>query len=193
MFNIFEQPWTLSAVAVIVLCAVLLIWRKFPGKRHWWQLVLPVLIGVAAFGFERLVETDYEKISDLIHVGAKAIKQQDCDTIESIISADYRDSSHNSKARLMIYCRVLLSEPLVKKNIVTISSADTSGTTATVKMTMRSFFDPKSFAYQNFNPRMHTKMELNLEKQADGRWLIRRVEVLEINGHSMRWKDIKQL
>ena len=117
MFNIFEQPWTLLVVAILTLPVLLMLRRIFPDKRHWWQWLLPPFLAVAAFGLDLLVQTDLEKINEVINTGIKAVENEDCASIEAIISDNYHDSYHNTKKHLMYHCRARLVEPLVEKNI----------------------------------------------------------------------------
>ena len=191
MFNIFEQPWTLLITAIIVLFVMLMFRRIFPEKRHWWQLALPAFLAVAAFGLNWLVQTDLEKIKAVINTGVKAAEKENCDAIEKILSDNYRDSYHNTKQDLMRYCRDLLSEPLVEKNIKRIVSIEISLPKATVTLTVRTVFDKRSYVYQNFKRLMLTKVKLDLQKEQDNRWLITRAEILEIDRQPINWKDIR--
>ncbi len=192
MFNIFEHPWGLITVAIIILLVLLMVRSIFPEKRRWWQWLLPALLAVAAFGFDFLVETDLEKINAVINTAVKAVEEENPDAIEPIISANYGDSYHDTKASLMAYCRIRLSEPLIEKNIKRITSIDISPPKATAIFTMRIVFDERSSVYQNFKQIMLTKLKLDLQKKPDNRWLISRAELLEIDMQPVSWQDIKQ-
>jgi len=165
----------------------------FPEKRHWWQLVLPALLAVAAFGLDLLVKTDLEKINAVINTAVKAVEEENPDAIEAIISEDYRDSYHNTKGKLMYHCRARLVPPLVKKNYKTILEIEISPPTATAVFTVRVVFDKKSFVYHSFKRIMLAKVKLNLQKQQDNSWLINRAELLEIDRQRANWRDIRQL
>ena len=193
MFNIFEQPWTLLIVAIVVLLAMLMLRRILPEKRHWWQLALPAFLSVAAFGLDLLVQTDLEKINAVINKGVKAVEEENPDAIEAIISANYRDSHHNTKDRLIHHCRVLLSEPLIEKNIKRILAIEESAPKATVTLTVRIVFDKRSYVYQDFKREIFTKVKLDLQKELDNKWFINRVEILEIDRQPVKWQDIKQV
>ncbi len=192
MFNLFDHPWGLLTVAIIVLLGLLMFRRIFPEKCRWWLWFLPALLVAAAFGFDSLVQTDTEKINAVINTAVNAVEQENPDAIEPIISDDYRDSVHNTKSSLMSHCRMRLSEPLVEKNIERIVSMDISGPTATAIFTVRIIFDKQSFVYQSFKSQMFTKLKAHLRKQQDNRWLINRVELLEIDRRPTGWQDIKQ-
>ena len=229
MFDIFEQPWTLLVVAVLIFL-VMLIFRRIPHQlslgsrrsiksplamlrgsrligagRHWWQWLLPALFVMAAFGLDLLVQTDTEKINAVINTGVKAVEEENCNAIETIISDNYRDSYHNTKEDLMYDCRANLSEPLVEKNIKRILSIEISPPKATVILTVRIVFDKRSYVYQDFKRLMLTKLKLDLQKEQVqpkleianqkskiNRWFINRAEILEIDRQPVKWQDIKQ-
>ena len=190
MFNVFDQPWTLLTAAVIVLFVVRMFHRILPEKRRWWQFLLPVLVALIGFGLDWLVETDMEKIKKVIDTGIKAVEQEDLDGIDAIIAANYHDSCHNTKKDFMRYCRALLSQPLVEKNIkrnLVIATAPQM----TVFLTVITRFEEQSYVYQNYKPFALIKVRLNLQKQADNSWLISRAEILEIDKQRLRWEQIE--
>ncbi len=192
MFNLFDHPWGLLTVAIIALLGLLMLRRIFPEKCRWWLWFLPALLVAAAFAFDFLVETDLEKINALINTAVLAVEQENPNAIEPLISDDYRDSVHNTKSSLISHCRIRLSEPLIEKNIKRIVSMDISPPAATAIFTVRIIFDKQSFMYQSFKSQMFTKVKAHLRKQPDNRWLISRVELLEIDRRPTGWKDIKQ-
>jgi hypothetical protein len=104
----------------------------------------------------------------------------------------------------MHHCRVKLAEPLIEKNIKRIQSIEFSSRSgealrgdesqnATAVFTVRMLFDERSYVYRSFKQQLHIKAELDLQKQADGRWLITRTEILELDLRPVNWKDITQL
>lgn len=191
MFNIFEQPWTLLVVAILTLPVLLMLRRIFPEKRHWWQLLLPPFLAVAAFGLDLLVQTDLEKITTLINTGIKAVEEENPAAIEAIISENYRDSYHNTKVDLMHYCRLMLSQPLVEKNKKLALVIEISPPTATATLTVRTAFDERSYVYRDFKQSILIKIELHLQKEPDKSWLINRSEILEIDRQPVKWKDVR--
>ena len=192
MFNFFEQPWTLLGGALLVLFGVLTFRSIFPEKRRWWQLMLPALVALAAFGLDFFVQTDSEKINVTIDTGIKAVEKGDCDAIAQIIADDYHDSYHNTKRDLMHHCRLKLSQPLVEKNTTTSLLIEISPPNAIATLTVITRFDKQSEIYKEFlRPLTITKTKLYLRKQPDRRWLINQVELLEIDKQPANWQDFR--
>ena len=192
MFNIFEQPCGLLIVSVLALFVVLMLRRILPEKQCWWHLLLPVVLAAAAFGLDLFVQTDLEKINTVINTGVKAVEKEDPGTIEMIISDNYSDSYHSTKSDLIYYCRSVLSQPLIEKNIKKILAIEVSLPKATATLTVRTVFDKQSYVYRNFKSLMLTKVKLDLEKELDNKWLISRAEILEIDRQPVNWQNIKQ-
>lgn len=190
MSNIFEQPWFLLIASALSLIVLMIVRAVLPEKRHWWQWLVPLLIAAAAFGLDFLVRTDIEKITEVIKTASKAVEEENPAAIEPIISSDYHDSYHRSKARLMYNCRARLAEPLVEKNITRISEIDIQGQKATAVFTVRIVFDKRSYIYQSFKQLMLVKMNMELQKQRHGGWLISRAEIQAIDRRPAKWKNI---
>jgi hypothetical protein len=193
MFNFFGQPWTLLGAAVLVLFGVLTFRSIFPEKRRSWQLMLPVLVAVGSFGLDLLVQTDPERIEKVIDRGITGVEEENCNAIAQIISDNYRDSYHNTKIELMSHCRAKLSQPLVEKNRkMGWQIEEISPPNATVILTLITHFDKQSDIYKEFlKPFMMTKTRLYLQKQRNKRWLINRVELLELDKQRANWQDFR--
>ena len=194
MFDIFEHPWGLLTVAIVALLVLLIVRSVLPEKRRWWQLALPAFLAVSAFGLDLLVQTDLEKINAVISAAVKAVEEENPDAIETLISEDYSDSYHETKRALMLHCRRRLSEPLVEKNIkriveIVISPAKT---TAETTFTVRIVFDKRSYVYQSYKRIILAKVEVNLQKEQD-KWLISRVELLELDMQPVNWQQVRKL
>lgn len=192
MFDFFEQPYTLIGAAVLVLFGILTFRSVFPGKRHWWQLLLPVFVAVAAFALDMLVQTDLEKINSVINTVIKAVQEEDCNIIEVIIAENYRDSYHNTKRDLMRHCRTRLSQPLVEKNKKRASPfVQLSLPNATATLFMLTTFDKNSSISVNYKSFLFSKIDLRLQKQIDKTWLINRAEILALDRQPANWNDVR--
>jgi hypothetical protein len=195
MYNVFEKPWALLFTAVIVLLVMLMVRRKNRDSSRRQELSLFFFLAATAFGLDLLVKTDTEKINAVIHTAVKAVENEEPDAIEPIISANYRDSYHNTKKALMHHCKATLSPPLVEKNITRILAIEIPPpkTTATATFTVRIVFDKQSYVYQSFRRIMLAKLKLHLQKQNDKSWLIDRAELLEIDTQPVKWENVKQV
>ena len=193
MYNIFEKPWTLLIVAVVVLFIIFIVRTFKPEKRRWWQLMIPFIIAVSAFAIDIFVETDLESINSLIKSCIKASKNEDADTIETFIASDYHDSLHQDKKEIMVYCRAILSEPAVKRFVKLNQSIELLSSNATVLLKGFIFFEEESHFYKELKPAMAVKFELGLKKYPNRKWQINRGELLEIDNQPVDWEEVQSL
>lgn len=191
MFNIFEKPWTLIGIAVLVLLGLLQFRSIFTEKRRWWQWLIPAFLVVAAFGLDFLVKTDLEKINAVIKTSIKAVQQEDCDAIEAIIADNYYDSYHHTKAHLMAHCRKELSRSAVEKNKKANLLIDKSGPQATAVLTVWIRFGKDSYVAQNYKQLFLVKVRLHLQRQRKKQWLINRAELLELDRQPVNWRAVR--
>ena len=190
MFDIFEQPWTLVGTAVLVLFGILTFRSFCPEKRRWWQLLVPVFLIAAALGMDKLVQTDNEKINSVIKTTIKAVQQEDCSAIEAAIANNYSDSYHGTKKQLLDHCRRELSKPLVDKIKKPSRLIDISDSNATATLFAVIILDKNSYLSQ-YKSFLLVKARLSLRKQPDKRWLISRIEILELDRLPTKWNSIR--
>jgi len=191
MFDFFEQPYTLIGAAVLVLFGMLTFRSFCPERRRWWQLLVPVFLIAAAFGADMLVQTDNEKINTVIKTAIKAIQQEDCSAIEAVIANNYSDSYHGTKKPFLDHFRRELSKSLVDKGKKAGLLIDISDSNATANLFAVIIFDKNSYISQNYKSFLMVKARLSLRKQPDKRWLINRIEILELDRHPTSWKGIR--
>jgi len=191
MFDIFQQPWTLVGAAVLVLFGMLTFRSFCPEKRRWWQLLAPVFLIAAAFGLDLLVQTDLEKINNVINAATRAVQQEDCRAIGAVIANNYSDSYHSTKKHLMDHCRRELSKALVDKIKKPRRLIDISDSNATATLFAVIIFDKNSYISQNYKSSLMVNARLSLRKQPDKRWLISRIEILEIDRQPTNWNRIR--
>ena len=189
MLNILDQPWTLLMMAVAAFIILSIVGKFAALKPRFLPIITAVFIAAAGFGLDFLVETDLEKIKNVITTGVNAAKEENADAIEPLISDDYSDSIHRNKERFMRFCKRRFSKPLIDKAIKTVVSVDITGSEAEAVFTIRLVFDKKSQAAE-FIPLMLMKIKLDLRKAPPSHWLITKAKVLEINGQSADWKNI---
>ena len=188
MFNIYQNPWGLLTAAFVSLIIVLII-RMFSQKfRRMW--VVPIILAIAAFSIDYLIETELEKINTVIATCVKAAEKENPELIESCIAEGYTDSCHKNKTSLMYYLRSVLVPPLIEKIIKRNLSADITPPAANVVFTVRIVFDKDSFVYQSFSSIMFIQMKINLKKEGS-KWIINQAEILELDRQPVNWHDIK--
>jgi hypothetical protein len=190
MFDFFEQPYTLIGAAFLVLFGILTFRSFCPEKRRWWQLLVPVLSAVAAFGVDALVQTDREKINSVINAAIRAVQQEDFTAIESTIADNYSDSYHSTKKHLMDHYRRELSQSLVEKGKKTGLLMEISDPNATVVLFATIIFDKNSYISQNYKSFLLVKARLSFRKQPGKKWLISRIEILELDRQPASWGHI---
>ena len=187
MWNVFEQPWTLLGAAVIVLFGVLTFRSVWFEKRRWWQWLLPVGVAALGLGLDYGVATDLEKVNGLVKAGIAAVEQEDCVAIARLLAADYEDSYHKSRQALLNRCRLRLVPPAVERATRFATQVQLTPPEAVVTLTLMMQFDKDSFWARNYKTSAIVKVQFYLRKQPDKSWLIRRIEVLEVDKMPVTW------
>jgi len=187
--NIFQTPIPLIIVAVVVLMVVTIFRRAQPQGRKWWQLLLPAIVLLSAFGADFLFRTDYEKIDLLIKTAKEAVVAGDIEQIKEIISPDYRDSSHNSRERIVGFCCRALSRLPAEKIKKRYSIIEISGPRAAAEMEVAVHLRQES-TYAAAGNIVFVKLKLYFTKTADKKWLVNSSEILEINKQPWGWKKM---
>lgn len=190
MFNVFEQPWTLLGASVLVLFGVLTYRSVWADKRRSWQWLLPVVLAGAAFGLDLLVTTDLEKVRALTASLLKAVEEEDCPGVARWIGSDYSDVRHSNKDALMDRCYQELKGPTVEtlKQLDDLVELESRQAKVTVSLFVR--FEKGSRIAQLYKPVFLAKIRLHLTKQADGRWLVSRIDMLEVDKQPVSWRNV---
>lgn len=188
MTNIFEQPWLLLIVAGVVFLVVAFFRDLLPPKRAWLFWLLPVVIAIAAFAIDYLVQTDKEKIEAVLAKASRAVEKEDIKALSPLIWKNYSDSVHPSKQALLDNFRERLSEPVIEKIVPAIVSLDIKPAEATIEFTARVMFDPKGPVYEYRKTPMIFKLEADLTKEGS-EWFFSRAEILTIDLQPAGWKN----
>lgn len=187
MWNIFEQPWTLLGAAILVLLGVLIFRSIRYEKRRSWQWLLPAGVALLAVGLDLGVTTDREKIQQVLKAGVKAIEKEDCVALARLIADDYQDSAHKSKESLLGQCRARLAPPAVQKIHKFRVEPEVAPPSAKATVALWITFDKDSFWAQAYKPTALVTVQVHFRKQANGTWLVSRVEVLEVDKMPASW------
>jgi hypothetical protein len=192
MFNVFEQPWTLLGVSVLVLLGVMTfrsVWPERWKPRYW---LLPLgMVGIA-FGLDALVTTDLEKVHAATNASIRAVEREDTSGVMAWIAPNYSDSRHHSKADLARECREQLGTPTVAKiRKISDDVKMVSPTEARQTLILSIKLEEQSrVVKQHGFTGCIAKVQLTLTKQPDKRWLISRVELQEANQIPVTWSDV---
>jgi len=185
--NIFQTPLPLLIVTAVVLIAITLFRCQWPQKRKWWQLMLPAVVLLSAFGADFFWQTDCEKIDMAVRIAKEAVIANDIGQIDAIISPDYRDSFHDSKARIMEFCSGMLSRPLAEKIKELYSETEISKDRATTELEVVVHLQDGS-VYTMAGRIVSVRLKLYFSKTADGKWLIDSSQIMTINKQPWGWK-----
>jgi len=190
MFNFFEQPWTLLGASVLVLFGVLTFRSAWPEKRRKWQRVMPIVLAGAAFGLDFFVETDLEKIHAVARTLLEAVENEDCATVGTLIASDYHDSRHANKVALLAHCRQELAGPTIQVLKKKGHKVELSGTQATMTLSLFARLEKDSRWARQYKEVALVRIRLDLRRQPEGRWLISRAEILEVDRFPVSWRGI---
>lgn len=190
MWDFFEQPWTLLGTSVLVLFGLLTFRSVCPEKRRAWQLVVPLMIAALGFGLDLLVTTDLEKVHAVLRLALRATENENLGAIQRLIAPDYKDKVHRNKAALMARCQQELSEPTLVYIKQLSGQVKLSGSLAEVALTLRARFEDSSRVAREYKRALIAEVEIHLQKQPDGAWLISRADLLEIDKIPVTWNGV---
>jgi len=192
MFNFFEQPYTLTGLAVIVLFGLFTFRSVFPEKRSRTQWLIPLSVVALAFALDFIVKTDREKLNTMINTLIKAVEREDPAAIEPLIAADYQDSYHKTKAELMARCRKTLADIYIQKNKKRSCLLQISPPAAKATIFTTTTFDQKSWVAQSYKSFLFFKGEIFFAKQPDSSWRVTRINPLEVDKQPITWSQIRE-
>ena len=190
MYNCFEHPWLGLVAAFIGLVAVYLFRSSFPEKRKWWQLLLPVMIVVGAFGLDHFVKTDPEKINNVIETGLQATINKDIKAIDPLFAANYSDRFHPRKDAIMGTVKYLLAGHNFERAVMTYHDILVEGKNATADVLIRVHLNE----YGSDIPApsiVYAKLRLIFSKKPDSLWAIKSTDLVEINKRPVNWNRVR--
>ncbi len=189
MTNIFQTPWLLLFISLVLLMVVAVLRQSFPEKQRWWQLLLPLVLAIIALGLDYFIETDYEKVKQVIKHARDAVVAEDADALATTLSPGYSDRSHNSGGELVRFLRSFFATTKIDKAPQTTGQIVIDAPTATAENVYRVHVGPDS-AYTQAATIYYVKVRMHLRKNADAQWLITGCELLELNFQPFRWRDL---
>ena len=115
MFNIFENPWLLALVAILLVPVLSFFRQPWPNKKSRLFWLIPLALFATAPILDFLVKTDREKIDYIINQSIAAAVTNDISLIDAIVSEGYSDDKHKSKGALLSTCRSAFATYSIKK------------------------------------------------------------------------------
>jgi len=185
MWNIFEQPWLLIIVAVILFIAHR-IWRGIqPEKMKNKYLLVPLVVLLLAIGLDFIFKTDVEKINGVIKTTKRAAVEIDTEAVKSIVWEGYSDIANSSRDEAISYFKSGLSVAPLERVFIAEKNIEINGEKAKVRAKAGLIFKPEA-------PISATSivLEVELKKFADGRWLIVTSELIEFGKQKMNWNQL---
>ncbi|MBE0535793.1 MAG: hypothetical protein IH624_08995 [Phycisphaerae bacterium] len=189
MSNVFETPWLLLFVALVLLIIVWLIRQNLPEKRTWPLLLAPLAVAVLGGALEYFVKTDYERVESLMERGRRAAVHEDAAGFAEVLAPNYADRAHRSKAALVAFFESFFQTTQITHIRRTASQVVITPPSATAECVYRVQLAPGS-AYSQAASMYYVKLRFHFAQQADGGWLIDGANLLEVNFQPMGWGDI---
>jgi hypothetical protein len=180
MYNIFENPWLLFSISMAVLLVIVMFRRAHPEKAYFWQLIIPFVLAVTAFGLDCFLKTDYEKVELTIKQSVKAVIDGDLAGVAENISPDYSDKRNSSKQQLMEALKEITSKAGIEKIKIRQNLIKTAKMTGSSELRVVVFMQPNS----DFAPGkslMFVKLKLHFRKTENKEWQIYTTELISIN------------
>jgi len=190
MWNIFEQPWTLTGAAVLTLLAVLTVRSVWPEKHRLKHFLAPLVTLGLAFGLDYLVQTDIEQVHRTLGIVTAAVENEDYDAIDRALAPDYSDSFHQDKAAILARARKYMGLSHIEKTQRIGLAVRLDGDNATALLTVVVRFTGDSYVAQSYKPAVLLKMRVYLREQSNGDWLVHSSELLEVDRQPMTWRQI---
>lgn len=187
MWNIFENCWLLLTLAGITFVVAAIVRQEKPDWGYK-PLLVPILLAALAFGFDYVFTTDYEAVSAIVPACKRAAVETDANRIMELISADYADKSHRSKAALDKAVRSILPRASVKKVRTQSHIISIEGNKASSELSVMVHLNTDN-QYTGVGGLFFVEMKFEYEKAEKG-WLIRRMEIVSINNQPMGWGSI---
>jgi hypothetical protein len=190
MWNPFEYPFVGIGIGLLTFIGFWIFRVVRPEKKRKWHYLVPLGIYIAAFALAYLIQTDNEKVQAVVNKGIKAFEQQQIQPIEEIISENYSDSLHSSKAYITAYCQALFQTAAIEKVTFFSRKTEIQGNKATLLFEAMVKFTEQSHIAQMGKPFIMVKARFYFQKTPDKKWLINSSEILELDRNPIDWNQI---
>jgi len=175
----YESPWILIIVAVVLFCVIAIFRNAKPEKARWWQLLIPLIVLGAAFAVDYAVKTDNEKITTRIITAKEAVIARDTQTIINMIDDKYLDQARMDKEIISGKCRDILRRPFATKIKINSSFITINGGNATCEINVTVHFDQAS-DYSEYGGMAIVSAKIGFVRRGSD-WFISSVVIEKIN------------
>jgi len=190
MWNVVEEPWLLLFVALISLGVVVLFREGPSGPPRRWPLLIPLAIALLAFGLDRFIQTDRERLEATLNRALRFAKTHDFSDFNDIFAPDYSDAFHATRADLRRRCESSLAiadiERISKRRLQWTIETSTAQCDLSVLVRLRG----RQGSYAGSQGLYFVEVRMRFDKQPDGRWLIRTVELVSLNNQQFDWGGV---
>jgi hypothetical protein len=190
MWNMYEQPWLLITISFGLFLIVGTLRSVNPDKIKSWAWAVPLLVFAAGFVLDYGVKTGREKVVITLNSLLNSAQNQDVQSIAPLVAADYSDSYHRSKARLIGHMKSRFSKPVfekIKKLSLYINSLENGKAKAALNAAV--VFHPESAVAQIVGRSLIARLEFEVSRQSDGQWLLSKMELIEVNKQPVNWRQ----
>jgi hypothetical protein len=190
MFNIFENPWLLALIAILLVPVISFFRQPWPEKHGRRLLLMPAALLAVAIGLDFLVKTDREKIDTAINQCITAAVNNNIVLIEAVVSEDYSDDVHKSKGALLSTCRSVFATYGIKKISIRSKQIRLADKYATANLHFVVHLEPRT-TYTAAGTIVFAKMKVSFTKNHTRKWFVNRADILSINNQPMNWNSIR--
>lgn len=186
MWNLYEDPWLLLIVGIVVLIIGAWIRNNVAEKKGLWLILAGVLIAAGGFGLDYAVATDYEQIQTVIYTCRDATIARDIRLIAPLISLSYKDSVHFNRDIFIENVDSIFKTAAVSKIKFQEMTLSLFGRTGRAAIRAAVFLDPNS-SYAAAGGLFFIEMSVDFRKD-NNRWTVAGVEVETVNNDRINWK-----
>ncbi len=191
MLDVFERPWLILALSLVLFMIMGTLRCIFPEKRHWVQMALPLLVAAGAIIVDVAVETDREQILHISKALHAAAETGELNAVAELIAPNYQDALHRNRQRLLDSVGGWLSRSQVEKaRKIGMAWDALESSTAVVSIRSGIVFAKDSVVAQTYKPQFLLRVRLHLKEQPNGRWLIQEIELTQVDGQSFNWRQL---
>jgi len=190
MLNIFENPWLLALIAILLVPVISFFRQPWPDKHGRRLLLMPAVLLVSAIGLDFLVKTDREKIDSIINQCITAAVKNNIALIEDVVSEDYSDDVHKSQKAVLSSCRSIFATYGIKKISIRSKQIRLTTPNAAANLHFVVHLEPRT-TYTAASTIVFVDMKVGFTKKTDRKWCVNRADILSINNQPMNWNSIR--